>query len=367
MVFIVSLSTRGQELEPLGYSVRALGMGNAFTTVVDSDEALFYNPAGLSRVSGFYLKLLDPYVGVNGEEALTAAQSLSQSNGDIGAVIQSLNNNSVWAGFGGKASFTMDNFAIALYDQAVLSMYIPDPIFPTLNMRYTNDYGIATGFSMLAGPGLSIGFGIRSIQRTGGDVPIGLDTLASATSSELTALLNKKGRGYGIDIGFLWEIDTPIKPKLAYTFKNAGGVTFSDDSGSNNPPPSIDGQQTIGMGLEFDIGAGDILVALDYNFWNDTSIELGKKVNIGIEFDLPLIQARAGLHQGYYTLGATMDLAVLQLDVATYGVEQGVTPGQIEDRRYVLQLTMELGFDPQFSFSSFGSGSINRKRLKQRR
>lgn len=359
--------TWSQELEPLGYSVRALGMGNAFTTVVDNDEALFYNPAGLSKISGFYLKLMDPYLGVNGESAVEVASDLAQSDSDIGTIIQSLSENSLWAAFGGKASFAMDNFAVALYDQAVLNLYIPDPVFPTVNMRYTNDYGLATGFALAIAPGASLGLSVRSIQRTGGNVPIGLDSLASATSQELTDQLSKSGRGYGIDLGFLWEFDTPVKPRLAYMFKNAGGVSFSDDSGGSNPPPRIEGQQTIGMGFELDLGLGAMKVALDYNFWNDADIELGKKINLGVELDLPLVQARAGLHQGYYTLGATADLALLQLDVATYGVEQGVTPGQVEDRRYVIQLTMELGFDPQFNFSNFGSSAVNRRRLKQRR
>ena len=80
-------------------------------------------------------------------------------------------------------------------------------------------------------------------------------------------------------------------------------------------------------------------------------MQLGKKVNMGVEFSWPLIDVRAGFHQGYYTLGTSFDLWVMRIDAATYGVELGEFPGQLEDRRYMVQVTFEFGIDPgNFSF-----------------
>jgi hypothetical protein len=51
-------------------------------------------------------------------------------------------------------------------------------------------------------------------------------------------------------------------------------------------------------------------------------------------------------------------LGLLKLDLATYGVEMGEYPGQLEDRRYALQLTLELGLDMGLGFlGSSGSGA----------
>ena len=79
-----------------------------------------------------------------------------------------------------------------------------------------------------------------------------------------------------------------------------------------------------------------------------------------------MIDARAGLNQGYYTLGVGADLGFLRVDAATYGVELGVYPGQLEDRRYILQISTKLGFNPSFDFSGSG-GQSRTSRIKQRR
>jgi hypothetical protein len=62
---------------------------------------------------------------------------------------------------------------------------------------------------------------------------------------------------------------------------------------------------------------------------------------MGVEMKLPMILSlRAGLNQGYYTAGATLDFKVVRFDVATYGEEIGVVGGQKEDRRVVGQVSM---------------------------
>ena len=70
-----------------------------------------------------------------------------------------------------------------------------------------------------------------------------------------------------------------------------------------------------------------------------------------------------------HPLGFGLDLSFIQLDLATYGVELGEYPGQKEDRRYLVQLTMELGFDPSFNFlgGANKAGGRPSSHIKQRR
>ena len=59
VLFILLLSFSSQAAD-IGLSARALGMGNAYTAVVDNGDAIFYNPAGLAKMGGFNWTIIDP-------------------------------------------------------------------------------------------------------------------------------------------------------------------------------------------------------------------------------------------------------------------------------------------------------------------
>ncbi len=360
---VISLAA---ELRPIGYSPRALGMGNAYTAHVRNADALFYNPAALNKISGFHIRLLDFYLGVNdlsnAQEAFEVVTESSTSG--IADFIEAAAGEQIWIGAGGKSAFTMKNFGVALYDEGLLSMYVEDPVFPTMNLTYTNDYGIALGLAFPVAPTASFGLVVRSINRTGGSVPIGIDSLQSLDNQAIIDAIDKQGIGYGLDIGFLIDFPTPVKPSLSFVWKNAGNVSFNNETGTNLPP-SIEGTKILGASVELDLTVVSMLAALDYTHYDDSSIALEKKVNFGVEIDLPLVAVRAGMSQGYYTLGAGLDLMFASLDAVTYATELGEYAGQREDRRYMIQLTMELGMDMDFSFESLSK--MNTKKLKQRR
>jgi hypothetical protein len=78
---------------------------------------------------------------------------------------------------------------------------------------------------------------------------------------------------------------------------------------------------------------------------------MGKKINLGLELSWPIIDVRGGFQQGYLSYGVGCDIWLFRLDLASYGVELGEYPGQLEDRRYMLQMTFDFGVDPSnFSF-----------------
>jgi hypothetical protein len=51
---------------------------------------------------------------------------------------------------------------------------------------------------------------------------------------------------------------------------------------------------------------------------------------------------RGGLAQGYPTAGVGLDLKFIQIDYATYGVEDGRTLGQLGRRNHVVQFRLGL-------------------------
>lgn len=359
----------GAELSETWTSVRALGMGNAYSAVVSDGDSLFYNPAGIARIEGFHWTVFDLHAGLNGMSAVESAQEIAKiDQSNLSSTLDSLYGKPIWAGGGTKTAILAPGFAAAGFAGADAGIFLQNRAYPTLNLNYHVDYGIAigTGFDIVP---QFFKFGIvgRRLNRTGTTLPIGPSRMATLDAEELKDELKRRGTGYGFDMGILLTAPGPIKPSLSFVYKNMGYTTFSHEEGPG-APPRIEPEMVVGAALEIDGPLITITPSVDYRYLNREDIQMGKKLHVGVEVSLPLIDIRAGLNQGYYTVGAGLSLGILQLDVASYGVELGEYPGQHEDRRYVAALTFQLGFDPgKFGFGNGGGSGSGRRHLKQRR
>lgn len=59
-IILAASTATAQDYFPNYERVRVLGMGGAFTAVADSEDAAFYNPAGLNNLSSGKVTVLDP-------------------------------------------------------------------------------------------------------------------------------------------------------------------------------------------------------------------------------------------------------------------------------------------------------------------
>ncbi|MEL6617194.1 MAG: hypothetical protein AAFQ43_15745, partial [Bacteroidota bacterium] len=67
----------------------------------------------------------------------------------------------------------------------------------------------------------------------------------------------------------------------------------------------------------------------------ETGFRVGAQARLG-----RVLALRAGLAQGYPTAGVGLNLKVVQIDYATYAVEDGRTMGQLGRRNHVVQLRL---------------------------
>jgi hypothetical protein len=190
------------------------------------------------------------------------------------------------------------------------------------------------------------------VKRTGARLPFGASFLADLNSDKILSHVTGWGTGYGIDAGMNVVIPAPFFSATASAvWRNIGGMNFTSED-ANSLVPNEPNDITLGVGLVFSLPLLSIAPALDFRYLNDPDLQLTRKINFGIEIGLPLVDIRGGFHEGYYTAGVGVNLGLFKVDVATYGVELGDYPGQIEDRRYALEFTMELGIG---SFTATGS------------
>ncbi len=107
------------EIPEYNNNVRALGMGNAFAPFVNDKDSLFLNPAGLGKVKGINITVMDPQIGVNGLDNSTTLQSGSSSStsgNTFADTLRKLYGKNLWLGAGAKTAFTIPGFAFSAYD-----------------------------------------------------------------------------------------------------------------------------------------------------------------------------------------------------------------------------------------------------------
>ncbi len=363
-LFTYNLNIEAKEFFEYGQSIRALGMGNAYTAVVNDGDALYYNPASLGRVKGINLTLINLNAGFNGKNAYDSSQKFQNSTETGIDKFADLFGQQIWVGLGGKVNLTVPNFGVGIYDSGYVGLELKDPILPYFDMNYNNDYGIVVGGSFPIGPGTHFGINAKRITRMGTNQPIGVSNFLDGQTSSIQSNMNRRGNGYGADLGFVWELPVPLNPVISGVWKDIGATTFLKEAGVEKPPRILD-ERILGVATGFDFAFFGMTAALDYKHINVNSEGIGKKIHMGVEFDLPLIDIRGGFSQGYYSLGASLDLFLFQIDLAYYGVELGEYPGQDEDRRFQIAFTMDMGFDPSFNFVDFNK--VKGRKLKQRR
>lgn len=329
-------------------STRAAGMGNAYVSVVDNHDALFYNPAALDKIHGFHFHVFDFQMGTDTINITPMINDFSSS--DLSTSLGNYFGQRFWMGLANVTSITMQGFGIGVFGNINLGFLLSNPAFPNLNVDMLADTGIAAGFGFSLVPSglLRLGFVGKWVLRAGRTLPFGPSTIAELNNEFVNELRNNVGSGYGMDTALMIELPTGFRPTFSAVWQNVGQVRFGNSTSSNIP--YLENNLTGGFALTIPALVMDIRPAFDVRNITMWSEQITKKLHFGIEFDLPIIDIRGGFNQGYYTLGLGVNLGFIDVQLATYGVEMGAYAGQKEDRRYVLEAAIDLNFKEGFSF-----------------
>jgi hypothetical protein len=346
ILFVLANTAHAKVFNVMNSTVRGLGMGDAYTALAYDSSALFYNPAGLARVSGINWKIFSLKAGGNDLESYESIIDLQTADTDTeyAAALRDLYGSKVWAGVGAQTAFTAPMFGIAIYENIDLLMKIDNPVNTQLYTSLISDYGYVAGLGVPISPFMHWGFDLKYVKRSGARDTYGSSFIADLDSDVLMSRVTQWGRGYGVDSGVNFFVPTPVFGiTLSAVWKNIGQMNFR----SNDPDSDIPGEDndvTVAAAFIIDTPLISITPAIEFRSLNSEEYQLTRKINVGVEIDLPIIDLRAGFREGYYTYGVGVDLGLFRVDAASYAVELGAYPGQIEDRRYVAEFTLELGF-----------------------
>jgi len=325
---------------PLLYQgTRPLGMGGAYTAVADDAGSLMYNPAGLARVDGFQMDLLNLEAEFS-EGGIDLVKDLQDLEGSDVTTATAVVGSHVGEHFRVRAD-TFPNVVTRGFGFGVLAQATADGEFHSLvNPRVDLDAKADTvGFVGMArsfGPEkhLSLGVTGKIARRQGAQTTFTAVDLASEGFTPFDNL-DQVETDFAFDLGAMYSPALPLSPTVGVV-----GLNLTDlDFGTLGSVPS---QLNVGVAVNPKFGPLGLTLAAD---WVDVTNRLAtdedkrKRTNLGAEVRLwKFLAVRGGLHQDYYTAGATLDLVLLKIDVATYGEEQGAFGGQREDRRYIARV-----------------------------
>lgn len=327
--------------------IRALGMGGAGMFMFDDFSALMYNPAQLARTET-HLDLIN--IQANLGKDIVDMFNVWQDNKDV---IENWDDTTVaaqtkvwddltpfddnWMGMGAypQIGLSLHHFAVGVYGAANVEFKSDKGIMiePRAYMKGVVDYVFSGGAaielpSTLLPNKLYCGAALKIIRRYQAEqMRLGADDVDIGDSFD--TLVEESKHGFGVDAGFLYEL-LPGRVDV--------GMKITDLVGSidGEAPPmifNVGGKMNLGNRLKLEADFNDLFFNRGENMFN--------KLHFGAEFrPIPILPLRAGVGQGYPSVGAGLDFRALSIDAAIYGVEFSDNPGGDGDYSYALRLKL---------------------------
>ena len=352
LYFWILFAPQLQAAEPafIRESIRARGMGNAFTAAANDEMLLFYNPAALRSV---YYNMYE-VVGFNtttNENTINLGKS-SSSFSTIGSLAGKKIYNEANLSL---LSHVNSRFGWSLFSNGLLDIQVRNPIIPYLETKAYVQTGLAGGMAWsFLDFQLDLGLGVKLVQRSGIDTKLHIfdEAIIEFTEDQKTTKLQKKfasKAAFAPDAGVIYHFDSyhNMEPKVAFSLQNIGGLDFE---GAGKVPMTMN----IGVSTESEFNGFDMILAADYRDLADSQEMISKgnimterNIKIGVEFGWKklfnghhLISLRAGRNGPYNSVGWSMNLFGFKVDFAKYSEEIGGYAGELEDKRTSLQVSL---------------------------
>ncbi len=353
LFFWSGLSHIVQAAEPdfIRESIRARGMGNAFTAVANDEMVLFYNPAGLRSVHYNMYHIVGFNTTIN--ENINNLGKSSGSFSSIGDLAGKNIHNEIDIGL---LSHVNSRFGWSIFGNTFTDLQVRNPIFPYFQAKLYFQYGIAVGMAWsFLDYQLDFGIGGKLATRKGIDRKLHIadeeiiELVEDKKTTKLMKLAQTSETSLVPDLGVIYHFDSiqNMEPKVALSLQNIGGLQFGN---AGKVPMTMN----LGLSTESELNGFDITLSADYRdlidgqeMVSDGNYLSDRNVKLGVEFGWNrlfnghhLISLRAGRNGPYNSVGWSANLFGFKIDFAKYSEEIGGFAGELEDKRTSIQLSL---------------------------
>ncbi len=382
---IFAQQTTSREYPYIHKSIRAMGMGGAYTAVGGRVDSLFYNPAGLINIprdKGWEVNLLNltAAVGENAANLNSMITKLECGDDNFCSDLQDALDTEDLNQDGEPDDDQLRAMNDVLTKYRGKSMHIRISDFTSIGKSYDRwAFGIggiassrldtishqgfgADGFlemnsdlmtGALGGASLGIkenvfaGLALKAIKRESlihnfstRELVENQDDLENYIEKELLT----KGEAIGIDAGVLWNFapESAFKPSLGASLMNIGGLHFGE---AGSIPMTVNAGISINPTFS---PFRSLIVGIDYidvlnNYKQDK--DMAKRLRFGAELQLfdiwpAELALRLGMYANSPTFGFDVRLLFITASYAMYTEEIGAYAGQDKDKRQLMTLNI---------------------------
>jgi hypothetical protein len=327
--------------------IRMLGRGDAGLANIVGGASAFYNPAGLAASDTYSFTLINPIGGTN-RNLIASYQNIIGLTQSTGQTLSEQFSPFLGQPMNLQANvfphISVPHLMLGFYDMFDADVEYRDPVFPRLEVDLRNDWGLIAGAGFGYKDFARIGFSLRWINRNQIKEDIDSATLLSATADYLDEI-KRKGNGFGFNIGTQGMVPLAKNSKLSVGFvvEDVANTTFRSADRTVPLPERQPMRMNAGLAWNLSLPMGTTTAYFDMKDLNRPEVDWSKKIYTGVEVGTRFADFRAGLFQGYWTVGTSFALLpFLLVDVASYGRELDSAAGLREDRYYIVGLRMGL-------------------------
>ncbi|PCI30312.1 MAG: hypothetical protein COB67_02230 [SAR324 cluster bacterium] len=353
------------EFQRFGQDYRALAMGNTGIASATNSAVLFYNPAVMANITGWWVDYLPIEVALS-DDAIELFQD-SQDGGfdldtqqkqfdfmdeqigkklyvktnfklDSGLLTNPFNNMSANLVINfNKMGFT---FAANKTYESVLNVAVRNPSLPEIHASIRHDLIQQAGVSLPIGMGKWIlGFTYKQVQRKELQFVYGMGDAIEEKPFPTIEDDGVEGTGSGYDIGLLYRLPNKARMVIGAVWRKE--IKLDDAT-------AVPGELAVGIAMTHEFGIFRWTLAADMR---DLSFQQGSKgdkslnrrLHAGTELGLfpmdtglSFLTVRAGYNQGYYSAGAEITFSrAWILGYTLYTEETGEFAGQSPSARKV--------------------------------
>ncbi len=354
ILFMWTVSAWAEEYPYLFRTAYFKGRGDTGIAIAESEDAIFYNPAGLAISSGILNEIvfLSPEVEVS-KDTRDVVQELTVQKADPAEVLRQRMGRPQHAAFSNFSGVIFRRLALGVFlNGAATALIYRDPsIGATESVQASGkvDGGLVFGLGEFVwDKRLSVGVMGKWIDREQGYFSANAAD-ANQVSQLKTDELAMRGRAFGADLGVMYRGVGRTPLSFGLTVQDLGDTHFKPTTETTVPEgsrPLKKMKQTVNLGVAMQTGTAISqfrLLADVKDVFNAYHVDVSKRLHFGGELVVAnFVGLTFGLNQGYPTVGAYTDLRFLRADVGFYTEELGDRSGSRPDNRYFMRVMVTL-------------------------